>query len=116
MTFAETVVKAGNSSQIGVNRFGDYSQTSLDPSDGLTFYHTGEYINGGGPATWIYSFKLAPCASGAGVNEAPDLTNIVNASSNNGAINIKGDKLDLDGQLVVDLFDISGKQIDGKTR
>jgi hypothetical protein len=115
MTFAETLVKAGNSSQTGINRFGDYSHTSLDASDGLTFYHTGEYINGGGPATWIYSFKLAPCA-GVGVNDVPaDMGNHVNAFVANGLINIKADALKENGELVVDLFDVNGKQIDGKT-
>ena len=112
MTFAETVAKAGNSSQGGVNRFGDYSQTSLDPIDGLTYYHTGEYISGGGPATWIYSFKLTPCT--AGINDAVDLNNQVSAFSANGGINVKAENLNVDGELVVDLFDINGKQIEGK--
>jgi PKD repeat protein len=57
MTFAETQVVAGASSQTGTNRYGDYSQTSLDP-DGVTFWHTGEYIPSGGVRTRIYSFQL----------------------------------------------------------
>ncbi len=113
MTFTETVAKAGASSQSGINRFGDYSQTSLDPTDGTLFYHTGEYILSGGPATWIFSFRLTPCSTG--INDAPDLTNQVSAFSANDLINIKAENMDVDGQLVIDLFDISGKQIDGKT-
>ncbi len=62
MTFAETVAIAGTGSQTGgVNRVGDYSHTSLDP-DGITFWHTGEYM--GGPTgssaarTRVYSFQV----------------------------------------------------------
>ncbi len=63
----EVVAKAGSSSQTGVNRVGDYSQTVLDP-DGVTFWHTGEYMStGGAAATQIYSFQLAPCANAASV-------------------------------------------------
>lgn len=63
MTFAETTVQAGVCSQTGgINRFGDYSQTSLDP-DGFTFWHTGEYMGGTtgsytAAKTRIYSFQL----------------------------------------------------------
>ncbi|MCX6295528.1 MAG: hypothetical protein NTX97_05595, partial [Bacteroidetes bacterium] len=113
MTFAETVAKAGNSVQASINRFGDYSQTTIDPTDGLTYYHTGEYISGGGPATWIYSFKLTPC-SPTGIDAVADLTNQVSAYSSNGDINVKAENLNVDGELVVDLFDINGKQLEGK--
>jgi len=57
MSFAETVAMAGTSSETSANRYGDYSHTSLDPSDGLTFWHTGEYTSSG-TKTRIYSFKL----------------------------------------------------------
>jgi hypothetical protein len=62
MTFAEATAIAGTVSQTGgINRWGDYSHTSLDP-DGATFWHTAEW--GGGNAsnpkrTRIYSFQLA---------------------------------------------------------
>ena len=62
MTFAEGTAVAGLVSQTGgINRWGDYSHTSLDP-DGATFWHTAEW--GGGNAsnpkrTRIYSFQLA---------------------------------------------------------
>jgi hypothetical protein len=64
MTFAEEIAIAGTCSQTGgVNRFGDYSQTGLDP-DGTTFWHTGEYMGGttgtySAARTRIYSFQLA---------------------------------------------------------
>ncbi|MPM30376.1 hypothetical protein SDC9_76924 [bioreactor metagenome] len=58
MTFAEATAIAGTSSQSSYNRFGDYSQTSLDP-DGLTFWHTGQYCSSAsGQETRIYSFQL----------------------------------------------------------
>ncbi len=56
MSFTETVAIAGTSSQTGLNRYGDYSHTSLDP-DGITFWHTGEYISNG-VKTRIFSFQL----------------------------------------------------------
>jgi PKD repeat protein len=56
MTFAETEAIAGTSSQTSTNRYGDYSHTSLDP-DGVTFWHTGEYISSG-VKTRIFSFQL----------------------------------------------------------
>jgi hypothetical protein len=116
MTIAETLVKAGTASQTSVNRFGDYSQTSLDP-DGVTFYHTCEYIGGtgtgGSPRTWIYSFTLPTCS--VGINEQASQENNVSASLTNGEINVKGINLNVDGELVVDLFDVNGKEISGKT-
>ena len=57
MSFAETVAAAGTGSETSGNRFGDYSQTSLDP-DGLTFWHTGEYTLSTGTTTRVYSFQL----------------------------------------------------------
>jgi len=64
MTFAEAEAVAGTVSvptSIGVNRFGDYSHTALDP-DGSTFWHTGEYCGGTSSnpkRTRIFSFQLA---------------------------------------------------------
>ncbi len=109
MTFAETMVKMGTASQAGVNRFGDYSQTSMDPN-GLTFWHTGEYM-GAGPRTWIYSFQL-PLPTG--IEEGQEQINNVTAYQSIGGITVNATNLKEEGELVVDLFDITGKQIDGK--
>lgn len=72
MTFAETVAIAGTGYQSGVNRFGDYAQTTLDP-DGVTFWHTGMYMGGSSGAnagrTRIYSFQLSSTVN-AGVTIA----------------------------------------------
>jgi hypothetical protein len=68
LPITEVVAKAGTGSQTGTNRDGDYSVTWLDP-DGITFWHTGEYMSSGGVAkTQIYSFQLATCANMAGVS------------------------------------------------
>ena len=51
----ETIIKAGNASQTGVNRWGDYSMMSVDPSDDQTFWYTTEYTNGG----WNWRTQIA---------------------------------------------------------
>jgi hypothetical protein len=109
MTFAETMVKMGTATQTSNNRFGDYSQTSMDPN-GLTFWHTGEYL-GAGPRTWIYSFQL-PLPTG--IEEGQEQINNVTAYQSIGGITVNATNLKEEGELVVDLFDITGKQIDGK--
>ncbi len=44
MTFAEVIAKAGTYSLSNVgNRWGDYSELDIDPSDGLTFWGNNEY-------------------------------------------------------------------------
>jgi len=68
MPITEVIAKAGTGSQTGVNRVGDYAQTTLDPVDGVTFWHTGEYMGNSGVAgTQIYSFTLPTCANTASV-------------------------------------------------
>ncbi len=62
---------AGTGSQTGgVNRVGDYAQTTLDP-DGVTFWSTSEYMGGttGSSAarTRVFSYTIAPCGLAAGV-------------------------------------------------
>ncbi|MEE4260343.1 MAG: PKD domain-containing protein [Bacteroidales bacterium] len=51
----ETIIKAGNASQTGVNRWGDYSMMSVDPDDDQTFWFTTEYTNGG----WNWRTQIA---------------------------------------------------------
>lgn len=52
---SETSIHAGTSSQTGVNRWGDYSMMSIDPSNDNTFWYTNEYSNGG----WNWRTKIA---------------------------------------------------------
>lgn len=51
----ETSILEGTKSQTGVNRWGDYSMMSVDPSDGQTFWFTSEYSNGG----WNWKTQIA---------------------------------------------------------
>lgn len=57
MTLPEVNVVSGTNS-IGGDRFGDYAQMSIDPSDERTFWYTTEYATGGGSSTRIVSFQL----------------------------------------------------------
>lgn len=57
----EGSIVVGSNSQTGVNRWGDYSMMSVDPSDDETFWYTTEYSNGGWSwATQIASFSFEP--------------------------------------------------------
>ena len=48
MHFLEQTAIEGSSSKSGDNRWGDYSQMTIDPSDDATFWHTGPYVYLGG--------------------------------------------------------------------
>ncbi|MCB2208309.1 MAG: PKD domain-containing protein [Bacteroidetes bacterium] len=57
----ETSIIEGSNSQTGVNRWGDYSMMSVDPSDDQTFWYTTEYSNGGWSwRTQVASFNFTP--------------------------------------------------------
>jgi len=57
----ETSIIEGTIAQTGVNRWGDYSMMSIDPSDDQTFWYTTEYSNGGWNwRTQIASFSFEP--------------------------------------------------------
>ena len=58
MTINESGAFSGDGSQTSSARFGDYSQMTLDPSDGLTFWYTGEYVSSNGWETGVFSFKI----------------------------------------------------------
>jgi hypothetical protein len=77
LPISEVIAQAGAGYQYGINRVGDYAHTALDP-DGVTFWHTGEYMykNGQWDAakTRIFSFQLpGSCA-------APVISNITPTS------------------------------------
>jgi hypothetical protein len=111
MTFTEQTAIAGSGVLTACsNRFGDYSQTSLDPN-GLTFWHTGEYIVSGNPRTRIYSFQLPLITTGIGEYQNQSIFTVYQSDNK---LNFKADKLPSNKQLVVDLFEITGKQISGK--
>lgn len=63
MPQGEGTILSGTGNQSGVNRWGDYSAMSVDPSDDCTFWYTQEYNNSGAWAwsTRIGSFKFPSC-------------------------------------------------------
>lgn len=61
----ENTLIAGGGSQTGHNRWGDYSQLSVDPTDDCTFFFTGEYYPETASSGWrtrIGSFKFDNCS------------------------------------------------------
>lgn len=65
----ETILKAGEASQSGLSRWGDYSNLSVDPVDDCTFWFTTEYYkaddnNSSAWSTYVSSFKIPTCTAG----------------------------------------------------
>lgn len=58
MDIEETSIKVGQYSQTSYNRWGDYSNISVDPSDGQTFWYTTEYMGSSTHGTKIAAFKI----------------------------------------------------------
>jgi len=76
MTFTESVAIAGTKSETSGNRYGDYSQLSLDP-DGVTFWHTGEYTANSGTTTRVFSFQLPTTVSAVVSIASNDVNNSI---------------------------------------
>jgi hypothetical protein len=70
----EAVMFEGIGSQ-AANRWGDYSMTTIDPSDGMTFWHANEYYNAGWK-TRIGKFNFV-----AGASPTPTATATATASA-----------------------------------
>jgi hypothetical protein len=76
----EATLFAGTGSQIGTgNRWGDYSDMTVDPSDDCTFWYTQEYYNTPNAAfawrTRIGNFKYAVCTTSARGTISGTITN-----------------------------------------
>ncbi|HEY6768938.1 MAG TPA: choice-of-anchor D domain-containing protein [Candidatus Sulfotelmatobacter sp.] len=72
---AETSVMEGTGAQVGSNRWGDYSDMTVDPVDDCTFWYTNEYVPSNGDYNWhtrIASFSLPSCTSAPPVTLAPN--------------------------------------------
>lgn len=111
MSFTESTAIAGSGTGIcgGSNRWGDYAQLALDP-DGQTFWYTGCYAVTG-TRTRVYSFQL-PLVTG--VADAASMQPTFNTFQSDNMINLSASKLPSNDEMVVDLFDVTGKQINGK--
>lgn len=108
MTFTEQVAVDGQGAQTGGNRYGDYAQMTLDP-DGETFWYTGEYLgNGGNRLTRIFSFNLQQQV-GLEDERAANLEFVLMQDALNIKVNVDG--IGIEGEMLVDIFDIAGKQL-----
>ena len=58
MTVQEQNAQDGTGAQTVTNRYGDYSQMTVDPTDDATFWFTGEYLTGNSTKTRIFSFAM----------------------------------------------------------
>ena len=58
MTIAEESIAEGSVSDPSF-RYGDYSQMTIDPADGITFWSIGEYFNGGPRKNHVGVFRIA---------------------------------------------------------
>lgn len=112
MTFTEETAIAGTASKTSDNRWGDYAQMSLDPADGTIFWYTGQYsINGNSDVTRIFSFQIPDLHADL---ETPSANNpSFNVSQVENMLNVNVKNLSSDDHVIVDLFDISGKKIQG---
>jgi hypothetical protein len=72
---AESSIIEGTGSEVGSNRWGDYSAMTVDPVDDCTFWFTSEYFPVSGDYNWhtrIASFSFPPCTSNPVVTLAPN--------------------------------------------
>ncbi len=108
MTFAEQTAAKGTHS-IGI-QWGDYSESWLDP-DGLTFWHTNQYVispTGDTANTRIFAFRLS---SVLGIPIVSGSTAKIFAYQSNNTLNVTASSLPGNEKVVVNLFDINGKQL-----
>jgi hypothetical protein len=108
MPFAEQTAVKGTHS-IGI-QWGDYSESWLDP-DGLTFWHTNQYSispTGDTANTRIFSFRLA---NSLGTLVISANKTAIHAYQSNNILNISATGLASNEKVVVNLFDINGRQL-----
>ncbi len=107
MTFAEQTAITGNTSFN--QQWGDICESTLDP-DGLTFWHTNQYIiNGSTANVRIFSYQLS--SSLTGIINTPKNETELNVSHTDNYLNVHATGLPSNEQVVVNLFDINGKQL-----
>jgi PKD repeat protein len=86
LDISETVILDGTKSQTSYNRWGDYCNISIDPSDDSTFWFTSEYMGSSTHSTRIVSFEFssspgsAPVADFSANDTTPTTTQTVTFS------------------------------------
>ncbi len=112
MTGTETSAVSGTSPAVSCgNRWGDYSEMTLDPSDNTTFWNTNEYDGAGSEATRIFSFAIT---SPTGITNPIDLSEFKIYQTDD-YLNVIATKLPSDAPVQVDFFDLVGKQLSSQT-
>src|ERR1700757_848865 len=116
MSITEKVAIAGSSAWTSDNRWGDYSHTSVDPVDGITFWHTNQYIGAGNSLnTRIFSFQIPPATCGTtGINNIKINTTLTAYQSGN-QLNVKASNLPTNDMVEISLYNVEGKLIATKT-
>ena len=75
MTQSEVVLQLGSGSQLpSLDRWGDYSSMTIDPTDDCTFWYADEYLKSDGTWNWsthISSFRFPSCVP---ATQAPTIT------------------------------------------
>jgi hypothetical protein len=116
MSITEKVAIAGSSSWTSDRRWGDYSHTSVDPVDGITFWHTNQYMGAGNSLnTRIFSFQIPPATCGTtGINNIKINTTLTAYQSGN-QLNVKASNLPSNDMVEISLYNVEGKLIATKT-
>jgi len=87
MTQGEAVIHAGTGVQTGsqADRWGDYSNMTIDPSDDCTFWYTNEVYPSNGQFNWdtyVASVKFPTCAQNDfGISVSPALQTVADGGS-----------------------------------
>lgn len=96
MPQTERVLVNGTGSQTSINRWGDYSAMSVDPTDDCTFWYTQEYYtaNGSNWQTRIGSFKFPSCGQPKGTISGKVVDSVTNAGVVGAPVTISGGALE----------------------
>ncbi len=110
MTLTEGIGVSGTGGTMRTgHRWGDYSHTSVDPIDGITFWHTNMYDNGGKVATRIFSFQVPKCIVGIAGISAPQVE--LTAFQSGSMLSIKATGVSANAIADFDIYDVQGKLI-----
>lgn len=109
MTVQEQIAVEGTGSQTFGNRYGDYSQMTVDPTDDATFWFTGEYLGASGSRrTRIFSFAMWELL---GLEEAPKGNPFFNAyQPSKDQLTVLWKDLN-DDQFDINVYDLQGRLI-----
>jgi hypothetical protein len=109
MTVGEQIGVEGEGFQTGGNRYGDYSQMTMDPSDDMTFWFVGEYLGpSGSRRTRVISFSSWHLAGQAEMQEAIPFFNAY--QPNNETVRVIWNDLK-DEEVTAAITDMNGRMI-----